>query len=112
MTAGGATADDISRRTGVDGAGSTRVLESLVRQGLACHTDGTPRVFRAVPPDVALIPHQAHRRRTGHGTGGGGPAAGDVPGDRAPPRRGAVAGGHHRGGGSASVAETDPGQRP
>ncbi|MGP4012957.1 helix-turn-helix domain-containing protein [Streptomyces sp. 4N124] len=60
VTAGGTTADDISRRTGVSGADSTRVLESLVRQGLATHTDGTPRVFRAVPPDVALIPRIKH----------------------------------------------------
>ncbi|MEW2491577.1 helix-turn-helix domain-containing protein [Streptomyces sp. NPDC048411] len=60
VTAGGATAEDIARRTGVSGADSTSVLESLVLQGLASHTDGTPRVFRAVPPDVALLPRIKH----------------------------------------------------
>ena len=60
VTAGGATAAEIARRTGVSGADSTRVLVSLVFQGLASHTDGTPRVFRAVPPDVALLPRIKH----------------------------------------------------
>jgi sugar-specific transcriptional regulator TrmB len=41
-----------SRRTGMSEAGSTRVLESLTRQGLASHTDSTPRLFRAVPLEV------------------------------------------------------------
>ncbi|MFI6063374.1 helix-turn-helix domain-containing protein [Streptomyces sp. NPDC051286] len=60
VTAGGATAEDIARRTGVSRADSTSVLESLVLQGLASHTDGTPRVCRAVPPDVALLPRIKH----------------------------------------------------
>jgi sugar-specific transcriptional regulator TrmB/DNA-binding CsgD family transcriptional regulator len=60
VTAGGATADAVARRTGVNEADSTRVLECLVRQGLASHTDGTPRVYRAVPPDVALHPRIKH----------------------------------------------------
>ncbi|MFB7493401.1 helix-turn-helix domain-containing protein [Streptomyces sp. NPDC056161] len=56
VTAGGATAEDVALRTGMDVLDGTGVLETLVRQGLASHTDGTPRVFRAVPPDVALLP--------------------------------------------------------
>ncbi|MFJ3672515.1 helix-turn-helix domain-containing protein [Streptomyces sp. NPDC090106] len=60
VTAGGATAHDVSRRTHVSEPESTRVLEALVHQGLASHNDGTPRVFRAVPPDVALLPRIKH----------------------------------------------------
>ncbi|PWI15283.1 TrmB family transcriptional regulator [Streptomyces sp. Act143] len=60
VTAGGATAEDIARRTDLDGTDSTQVLEALVRQGLATHTDGTPRMFRAVPPDIALLPRIKH----------------------------------------------------
>jgi sugar-specific transcriptional regulator TrmB/DNA-binding CsgD family transcriptional regulator len=60
VTSGGATAEDISRRIGVSDPESTRVLDSLVRQGLASPTDGTPRMFRPVPPDVALLPRIKH----------------------------------------------------
>ncbi|MET7694384.1 helix-turn-helix domain-containing protein [Streptomyces sp. NPDC005483] len=60
VTSSGATAEDISRRIGVSDAESTRVLDSLVRQGLASPTDGTPRMFRPVPPDVALLPRIKH----------------------------------------------------
>ena len=56
VTAGGATEGDVARLTGTSAADSTRVLHSLVREGLADHSDDTPRVFRAVPPDVALLP--------------------------------------------------------
>ncbi|MEV7080924.1 helix-turn-helix domain-containing protein [Streptomyces sp. NPDC093516] len=56
VTAGGSTALETSRRAGMTEDECTRVLESLVRQGMASHTDGTPRVFRAFPPDVALLP--------------------------------------------------------
>ncbi len=56
VTAGGATAQDVARRTGTAATDSARVLESLLREGLADHSDDAPRVFRAVPPDVALLP--------------------------------------------------------
>jgi sugar-specific transcriptional regulator TrmB/DNA-binding CsgD family transcriptional regulator len=54
VTSGQATVDDIARRTGIAGSGKT--LDSLVAMGLATHTDGCPRLYRAVPPDVALLP--------------------------------------------------------
>ncbi|SNX88299.1 transcriptional regulator [Streptomyces sp. TLI_55] len=60
VTSGGATAEDISRRIGVSNDDCTRVLDSLVLQGLASPTDGTPRMFRPVPPDVALLPRIKH----------------------------------------------------
>ncbi|MGW2049700.1 helix-turn-helix domain-containing protein [Streptomyces sp. NPDC001858] len=51
-----ATVDDITERTATTRAEGLRVLETLTEMGLATGTDGTPRVFRAVPPDVALLP--------------------------------------------------------
>lgn len=56
VTAGRTTAEDLAHRTGTSSADCTRVLEALVSLGLASHTDGAPRVFLAVPPDVALLP--------------------------------------------------------
>jgi len=56
VTAGGATAEDIARRTNLETDSSAHVLEALVRHGLATHTDATPRTFQAVSPDVALLP--------------------------------------------------------
>ncbi|MEU3619135.1 helix-turn-helix domain-containing protein [Streptomyces sp. NPDC006872] len=56
VTFGRATVDDVAERTGTTRAEGLRVLETLTVMGLATRTDGTPRLFRAVPPDVALLP--------------------------------------------------------
>ncbi|MFC3572675.1 helix-turn-helix domain-containing protein [Streptomyces yaanensis] len=56
VTSGRVCADDVARRTGLDGAEAARVLNALTSLGMASHTDGTPRYFRATPPDVALLP--------------------------------------------------------
>ncbi|GGJ49162.1 helix-turn-helix transcriptional regulator [Streptomyces brasiliensis] len=56
VTSGRATVDDIVQRTSLSRDETVRVLDTLTTMGLASHTDGAPRVFRAVPPDVALLP--------------------------------------------------------
>lgn len=56
VTSGRATVDDVARRTGMTGTDSRDTLDALAALGLATHTDGCPRLFRAVPPDVALLP--------------------------------------------------------
>ncbi|MEV1067693.1 helix-turn-helix domain-containing protein [Streptomyces sp. NPDC050263] len=53
---GRATVDDVIERTAMTRAQGGRVLDALTAMGLATRTDGTPRLFRAVPPDVALLP--------------------------------------------------------
>jgi DNA-binding CsgD family transcriptional regulator/sugar-specific transcriptional regulator TrmB len=55
------TMDRVSARDFADRAGLTpeaaeRLLAALTEKQLASHTDATPRVYRATPPDVALIP--------------------------------------------------------
>ncbi|MFB7325055.1 MULTISPECIES: helix-turn-helix domain-containing protein [unclassified Streptomyces] len=56
VTSGRATVDDIVQRTALPRDETVRVLDMLTTMGLASHTDGAPRVFRPVPPDVALLP--------------------------------------------------------
>ncbi|SCF65052.1 LuxR family transcriptional regulator [Streptomyces sp. Ncost-T10-10d] len=56
VTSGRATTADLGRRAGLTEPEAERILTSLTSKGLASHTDATPRVFRAVPPDVALLP--------------------------------------------------------
>ncbi|GAA3029461.1 helix-turn-helix transcriptional regulator [Streptomyces glomeratus] len=56
VTSGRATAEDLARRAGLTGPEAGPILDSLVSKGLASHADGTPRVFRATPPDTALLP--------------------------------------------------------
>jgi sugar-specific transcriptional regulator TrmB/DNA-binding CsgD family transcriptional regulator len=56
VTSGRATTEDLAQRAGLPQADAARILGSLASKGLASHTDGTPRVFRAAPPDVALLP--------------------------------------------------------
>ncbi|MFF3873131.1 helix-turn-helix domain-containing protein [Streptomyces sp. NPDC001978] len=56
VTTGRATVADIVQRTALPHGETVRVLDALTAMGLASHTDGTPRVYRAVPPDVALLP--------------------------------------------------------
>ncbi|MYR60336.1 TrmB family transcriptional regulator [Streptomyces sp. SID625] len=56
VMSGHATVGDIARRTGTPRADSEKTLEALVAMGLATHADGAPGRFRAVPPDVALLP--------------------------------------------------------
>ncbi|MGW0819471.1 helix-turn-helix domain-containing protein [Streptomyces viridiviolaceus] len=56
VASGRASAEELARRTGMDPASIGHALDSLTRMGLVSHTDGEPRVFRAVPPDVALLP--------------------------------------------------------
>ncbi|MEU5088358.1 helix-turn-helix domain-containing protein [Streptomyces sp. NPDC021356] len=51
-----ATVDDIARRTTLTHADTARILDALVALGLATPADGSPRLYRAVPPDVALLP--------------------------------------------------------
>lgn len=56
VTSGGASGSEVARRTGLDRAEANRVLNTLAAKGMASHTDGLPRFFRATPPDVALLP--------------------------------------------------------
>ncbi|WP_037863302.1 helix-turn-helix transcriptional regulator [Streptomyces sp. NRRL S-340] len=56
VMSGRATVDDIARRTALPHAEGARILDTLVAMGLAVPTDGSPRLYRAVPPDVALLP--------------------------------------------------------
>jgi sugar-specific transcriptional regulator TrmB/DNA-binding CsgD family transcriptional regulator len=56
VTSGSVTATEVAHRTGLAPASARRTLDSLTSQGLAVATDTTPRTFRAVPPDVALVP--------------------------------------------------------
>ncbi|GHB39058.1 transcriptional regulator [Streptomyces viridiviolaceus] len=56
VASGRASAEELARRTGMDPESIGHALDSLTRMGLVSHTDGEPRVFRAVPPDVALLP--------------------------------------------------------
>ncbi|WP_316745750.1 helix-turn-helix domain-containing protein [Streptomyces sp. MK7] len=53
---GQATPADLAQRAGLSHADAARILDSLTSKGLASHTDGTPRAYRATPPDVALLP--------------------------------------------------------
>ncbi|MGW1799049.1 helix-turn-helix domain-containing protein [Streptomyces sp. NPDC001984] len=56
VTTGRATVADVVQRMALPHGETVRVLDALTAMGLASHTDGTPRVYRAVPPDVALLP--------------------------------------------------------
>jgi sugar-specific transcriptional regulator TrmB/DNA-binding CsgD family transcriptional regulator len=56
VTSGRVTAAHLARRAGLPDADAARILDSLAVKGLASHTDGTPREFRAASPDVALLP--------------------------------------------------------
>ncbi|MGW0224789.1 TrmB family transcriptional regulator [Streptomyces tendae] len=56
VASGRASAEELVRRTGMDPASVRHALDSLTGMGLVSHTDGELRVFRAVPPDVALLP--------------------------------------------------------
>ncbi|MFF8882898.1 helix-turn-helix domain-containing protein [Streptomyces flaveolus] len=56
VASGRASADQLAQRTGMDPACIVHALDSLTTIGLVSHTDGEPRLFRAVPPDVALLP--------------------------------------------------------
>ncbi|MCX4530781.1 helix-turn-helix domain-containing protein [Streptomyces sp. NBC_01669] len=52
-----ASADDISKQSGLMPLEVERVLAALKAKGLASRMDSTPRSFVANPPDVALLPH-------------------------------------------------------
>ncbi|MEU6098608.1 helix-turn-helix domain-containing protein [Streptomyces sp. NPDC047079] len=56
VTSGRATTADLVQRARLTEPETERILTSLTSKGLATHTDATPRMFRAVPPDVALLP--------------------------------------------------------
>ncbi|MEU9059454.1 helix-turn-helix domain-containing protein [Streptomyces sp. NPDC048430] len=56
VVSGRATAGDLARRTVMDLTAAEQTLGLLASLGLVSHTDGEPRVYRAVPPDVALLP--------------------------------------------------------
>jgi sugar-specific transcriptional regulator TrmB/DNA-binding CsgD family transcriptional regulator len=56
VTSGRASATDVAHRTGLNEAEAVHVLHMLASKGMASHTDGRPRFFRATPPDVALLP--------------------------------------------------------
>ncbi|GAA2598117.1 MULTISPECIES: helix-turn-helix domain-containing protein [Streptomyces] len=53
---GRAGAADLAERDGLPVARVDAVLASLTAKGLASPTDGTPRLYQAAPPDVALLP--------------------------------------------------------
>ncbi|MFF4354638.1 helix-turn-helix domain-containing protein [Streptomyces sp. NPDC001530] len=56
VTMGTASAQDFALRAGLDTTDAERTLETLTAKGLASHTDAAPRLYRATPPDVALMP--------------------------------------------------------
>jgi sugar-specific transcriptional regulator TrmB/DNA-binding CsgD family transcriptional regulator len=56
VTSGAVTAAEVARRTGLDPARARSTLDSLTSKGLTVAASTTPRTFRAVPPDVALLP--------------------------------------------------------
>ncbi|CAL9670925.1 helix-turn-helix domain-containing protein [Streptomyces sp. enrichment culture] len=53
---GRAGAADLAERDGMPVERMHRVLQSLTAKGLASPTDGTPPLYQAAPPDVALLP--------------------------------------------------------
>ncbi|MET9471130.1 helix-turn-helix domain-containing protein [Streptomyces sp. NPDC002917] len=56
VTMGRASAHDFAVRSGLGITDSEQILTALTAKGLASHTDGIPRIYRATPPDVALMP--------------------------------------------------------
>jgi sugar-specific transcriptional regulator TrmB/DNA-binding CsgD family transcriptional regulator len=56
VSSGQCTVADLAQRAGLTDTDAERIVKSLTTKGLASHRDGTPRVYRAVPPDVALLP--------------------------------------------------------
>lgn len=56
VLSGRVSAEDIAARSGLGRPEAAEILDALTAAGLASHTDGTPRHFRAAPPDVALLP--------------------------------------------------------
>ncbi|MFC8083610.1 helix-turn-helix domain-containing protein [Streptomyces sp. NPDC057340] len=53
---GRAGAADLAERDGMPVERMHRVLQSLTAKGLASPTDGSPPLYQAAPPDVALLP--------------------------------------------------------
>ncbi|WP_329530596.1 LuxR C-terminal-related transcriptional regulator [Streptomyces sp. NBC_01450] len=56
VTMSNASAGDFAIRSDATVAEAAQTLEALTAKGLASHTDGSPRLYRATPPDVALMP--------------------------------------------------------
>lgn len=56
VTMSNASAREFAIRSGATTADAAGTLEALTARGLASHTDGSPRLYRATPPDVALMP--------------------------------------------------------
>ncbi|MCX5095127.1 LuxR C-terminal-related transcriptional regulator [Streptomyces sp. NBC_00365] len=56
VTMSNASAGDFAIRSDATVAEAEQTLEALTAKGLASHTDGSPRLYRATPPDVALMP--------------------------------------------------------
>ena len=56
VTMSNASAGEFAIRSGATTADAAQTLEALTARGLASHTDGSPRLYRATPPDVALMP--------------------------------------------------------
>lgn len=56
VTMSNASADDFAIRSDVTTVEAEQTLKALTAKGLASHTDGSPRLYRATPPDVALMP--------------------------------------------------------
>lgn len=56
VTMGRASAHDFAVRAGLDSRDAEQTLTALTAKGLASHTDAVPRLYRATPPDVALMP--------------------------------------------------------
>ncbi|MGW5274077.1 helix-turn-helix domain-containing protein [Streptomyces sp. NPDC004044] len=56
VTMGRASAHDFAVRSGLDITDAEQILTALTAKGLASHTDRVPRLYRATPPDVALMP--------------------------------------------------------
>ncbi|MFJ6572722.1 helix-turn-helix domain-containing protein [Streptomyces sp. NPDC091292] len=50
------SAHDFASRAGLTPKEAEQTLTVLTVKGLASHSDGTPRRYRATPPDVALMP--------------------------------------------------------
>ncbi|MFD5897382.1 MULTISPECIES: helix-turn-helix domain-containing protein [unclassified Streptomyces] len=56
ITTGPLKAADVAARVGLEVVEARSVLTDLAAKGMASHTDGVPRQYRATPPDVALTP--------------------------------------------------------
>lgn len=61
VTMGRATAQEVAGRAGLRDTHARQVLDALAAKGMISQNDGLPRLYRATPPDVALLPRLKRR---------------------------------------------------